>query len=179
MACALVFFCSLQAFLEEAGHNGETEAPIQPNHLFRILCAEESLKFVCCKPSCLSMGSSQPLVWFAVWLQYISALQAPTEAAGDNRKTEAPLHFFAWFETSLSGEIEVPDGWAPDCVELATWCGLCFGHLWFQSAFCRLYLKQLDTMGRQRPPWVIFSILRLIHFACCKSFCPSMGSWAV
>ena len=115
MACALVFFCSLQAFLEEAGHNGETEAPIQPNHLFRILCAEESLKFVCCKPSCLSMGSSQPLVWFAVWLQYISALQAPTEAAGDNRKTEAPLHFFAWFETSLSGEIEVPDGWAPDC----------------------------------------------------------------
>ena len=127
MACALVFFCSLQAFLEEAGHNGETEAPIQPNHLFRILCAEESLKFVCCKPSCPSMGSSQPLVWFAVWLQYISALQAPTEAAGDNRETEAPLHFFAWFETSLSGEIEVPDGWAPDCVELATWCGLCFG----------------------------------------------------
>ena len=59
-------------------------------------------------------------MWFAVW-------QAPTEAAGDNRETEAPLHFFAWFETSLSGEIEVPDGWAPDCVELATWCGLCFG----------------------------------------------------
>ena len=178
-------------------------------------------------------------MWFAVWFQYISALQAPTEAAGDNRKTEAPLHFFAWFETSLSGEIEVPDGCAPDlsrvshlvwpvlwfqsafcklylkqldtmgrqrlpwiifsilllihfegklkflmggrptCVELATWCGLCFGHLWFQSAFCRLYLKQLDTMGRQRLPWIIFTILLLIHFACCKSSCPSMGSWAV
>ena len=49
-------------------------------------------------------------MWFAVWFQYISALQAPTEAAGDNRKTEAPLDFCAWFETSLSGEIEVPDG---------------------------------------------------------------------
>ena len=55
-------------------------------------------------------------------------------------------------------------GVRPTCVELATWCGLCFGHLWFQSAFCRLYLKQLDTMGRQRLPWIIFSILLLIHF---------------
>ena len=48
-------------------------------------------------------------MWFAVWFQYISALHAPTEAAGDNGKTEAPLDFCAWFETSLSGEIEVPD----------------------------------------------------------------------
>ena len=58
-------------------------------------------------------------------------------------------------------------GGRPACVELATWCGLCFGHLWFQSAFCRLYLKQGHN-GETKAPvghffYIAFNSLRLLQ----------------
>ena len=80
---SLVSICFLQALPEAAGHNGETKAPVDhpPFHIVYGSLA-------------LPRGAGLWRVELATWcgLQFrFPVLQAPTEAAGDNGQTKAPM----------------------------------------------------------------------------------------
>ena len=116
---SLVLNCplqALQALPEAAGHNGETKAPVDhpPFHIVYGSLA---------RPRGAGLWRVELATWCGLQFRF-PVLQAPTEAAGDNGQTKAPMdQLFCLPQKSFRGEVQLNVRWAPElyvCTELAT-----------------------------------------------------------